>query len=556
MRACIALVALLSLLWGAASASGATLEEVGNFDRPIFVTSDPGDPDRLFVVEREGLVVEADQGGTTVFADLTSLVACCTSERGLLSIALAPDFAGSGRFYAAYTGTVAAGGEEGDVHVDSFLPDEEGGLVREPILAIGHSTNANHNGGQLQFGPDGYLYVSVGDGGGSGDPFDAGQDLGTLLGKLLRIDPRPDAEPPGYAIPPGNPFEGGGDGALDEIWAYGLRNPWRFSFDRESGDLIVADVGQSAREEVDHAPSPAAGTVGGAGANYGWDCHEGLLEYTGPPGGPSSNCPETGFVDPVFDYPHEEPEGDGAFGCSITGGYVVRDPSLGDLYGRYLYADFCQGQIRSLLLPAGGGPVTDDRSEGIAVANPTSFGEDSCGRIYVASNGGTVYRLVGDEPTACGEGPEPDPDPGPGPGPEPEPDPEPEPEMDPMPEPGRASSPTASPPPLVQPPPIVAVRPARIRVRAAGREARRGRLVRVAVRVTPCAGHAGRRVLLNRGGRRFRAKRLNRRCLARFRFRVTRRSTFRALVPASGGGTIRSRCLGACDRGGRRPPPA
>jgi hypothetical protein len=520
MKATAALVASLSLLW-AAGASAASLEPVGTFDRPIFVTSHPDDPEVLFVGERDGLVVQVDEADTEVFADLTPLVSCCTSERGLLSIALAADFAASGRFYAAYTGTVAAGEAEGDIHVDAFRPGDQGEeeLVRERIIDIGHSANANHNGGQLQFGPDGYLYVSVGDGGGGGDPFDAGQDLGTPLGKVLRIDPRA-GETPAYAIPAGNPFAEPGDGALDEIWAYGLRNPWRFSFDRESGDLAIADVGQGAREEVDHAPSPAPGTVGGAGANYGWDCREGLLEYTGPPGGPSAACGGIGgLTDPVFDYPHEDPEDGGAFGCSITGGYVVRDASLGDLFGRYVYADFCQGQIRSLLLPAAGGPVGEDRSEGIAVANPTSFGEDSCGRLYVASNGGVVYRLVGDEPAVCGEGP------GPGPDPDPEPSPQPEPQPAPVP-----VVPLISPPgPTLRPQPTRAIA-LRLRARVATRPSRRTRIV---VRVTPCAGHAGRQLLLNRGGRRLAAKRLDRRCTARFHVPIAGRSTFRALLPGT-----------------------
>jgi len=266
----VALVVSLSLA-GAAGAAAATLEPVGDFEQPIFVTSDPDDPNRLFVVEREGRVMLADAAGIGAFADLGPLVSCCASERGLLSIALAPGFAASGRFYAAYTGTAAAGGEEGDVHVDAFrrAGENAGDLLREPIIAVGHAVHANHNGGQIQFGPDGYLYISTGDGGGGGDPLGSGQSLDTLLGKILRIDPRPGAEP-AYEIPPDNPFAG--ETEFDEIWSYGLRNPWRFSFDRAGDDLVIADVGQGAREEVNHAPSPGVGVVGGAGANYGWNC--------------------------------------------------------------------------------------------------------------------------------------------------------------------------------------------------------------------------------------------------------------------------------------------
>lgn len=342
-----ALAVSFSLLC-AAGASAATLEPVGSFEQPIFVTSDPGNAERLFVVEREGRVMEVDGGAISQLADLTSLVSCCESERGLLSIALAPDFDASGRFFAAYTGKAAAGGAEGDVHVDAFH-HEGGSLVREPILSVDHSVNANHNGGQLEFGSDGYLYVSTGDGGGGGDPFESGQDLGSLLGKILRVEPRAGAEA--------------------EIWSYGLRNPWRFSFDRMTGDMVIGDVGQSAREEVDLAPSPAPGVVGGKGVNYGWNCREGFIAYTSP----GASCAGAGgFTDPVFDYPHADPGEGKAHGCAITGGYVVRDPSLGGLYGRYLYADFCAGEIRSLLLPAGaGGLATDDRAEGLDVEGPS-----------------------------------------------------------------------------------------------------------------------------------------------------------------------------------------
>ena len=258
------LTTLLSL-WCVAGASAATLQPIGDFDQPIFVTSNPANPNDLFVVEREGRVVEGSGGSRSVFADLTDLVSCCESERGLLSIALAPDFDTSGRFYAAYAGKPAAGGAEGDVRVDAFRRDGSG-LVREPLFSVEHSINANHNGGQLEFGPDGNLYISVGDGGGGGDPFESGQSLTTLLGKILRLEPRAGAEP--------------------TIWSYGLRNPWRFSFDRANGNMVIGDVGQGAHEEVDLALSPAPGVVGGEGANYGWNCREGFSPYPDP----GENC--------------------------------------------------------------------------------------------------------------------------------------------------------------------------------------------------------------------------------------------------------------------------
>ena len=524
--ALVAAIGTLLCLLGSSGAGAASLEPVGDFDSPIFITSPPADPDRLLVVEREGVVQEKRPGKASApFADLTALVECCESERGLLSIALAPDFPTSDRFYAAYTGNTAAGGAVGDIHVDAFR-DQEGSLVREAILTVAHSLNKNHNGGQLQFGPDGGLFISVGDGGGGGDPFDAGQNLDTLLGKLLRIEPRPGELDP-YSIPADNPFVG--TAGRDEIWAYGLRNPWRFSFDRQSGDLIVADVGQGVREEVNFAPSPVSGAVGGAGANYGWDCREGLIEYSGPSSDACDGADD--FTDPVFDYPHVDPEGGGAFGCSITGGYVVRDSSLDDLFGRYVYADFCQGQIRSLLLPDGGGAATDDRAAGLAVANPTSFGEDSCGRLYVASNEGTVHRLVGDQPADCGAEPEPEPEPEPGPGPGTQPEP-------------GLLVPGTSPSLLVQPRTRPRAVP-RLLIRAADAGKRS---VHITVRVRPCAGNAGKRVLLKRGGRRLAARRLNRSCIARFRARIRGRSTFRAVLPLQHG-TLRSRRLSRAPAG-------
>lgn len=501
MRPIVKLSVLLAIalsLWCAAGASAAALRLVGNFDQPIFITSEPANPDELLVVEREGRVMLADGSGVHLFGDLGALVSCCSGERGLLSIAVAPDFSSSGRFYAAYAGTPAAGGVEGDLHVDSFRPAPEGGgaLLRDPILAIGHSAFDNHNGGQLQLGPDGYLYISTGDGGGEGNPLGTGQSLNSLLGKILRIEPRPGSNPP-YVVPPGNPFVD--QPGLDEIWSYGLRNPWRFSFDRASGAMVIGDVGQGAREEVDQAPSPAMGVVGGAGANYGWNCREGFIAYSGAPG---SCVGASGFTDPVFDYPHTGPGEGKAHGCAVTGGYVVRDPSLGDLYGRYVYADFCVGEIRSLLLPeAASGLASGDRSEGLSVPSPISFGEDSCGRLYVNSKGGAVYRLEGAVPADCSK--------------------------------PLSTSPGSTTPPA-RPARAAEHEPARVLLRARSR--RLGSLLKLilTVRVSPCTGQAGSGVQLNRGGKRLAAKRLDRRCAARFRLQIPHRSTFRALLPAGG----------------------
>lgn len=437
--------------------------------------------------------MQAESGGFGVFADLSSLVECCEGERGLLSIAPAPDFASSGRIYVAYTGGAAAGGETGDIDVDAFRkgpsPTQP---IREPVLRIEHSAHSTHNAGQLQLGPDGFLYISIGDGGGAGDPSGNGQNLETPLGKILRIDPRPGEEPP-YLIPAGSPFAD--EAGLDEIWSYGLRNPWRFSFDRASGDMVIGDVGQDTREEVDLAPSPAVGVVGGAGANYGWNCREGSIAYPEAPLGCASL---SGFTDPVFDYPHVDPEDGSAHGCAIIGGYVVRDQSLGDLFGRYLYADYCSGEIRSLLLPAGGaGPAGGDRSEGLEVDWPVAFGEDSCGRVYLAVEGGGVYRFAGATPVSCVE-----------------------PEKT-----AGGAKPS---------------RRARLRLSALPLGNPLEHRFKLTTRLVPCGENAGREVLLKRGGHRVASRRLSPRCLARFRIRVLHRETFRAVLPKAGGTRIRS----------------
>jgi hypothetical protein len=482
---------------GCGSAGAASLRPIGNFDQPVYVTSSPTNPERLLVVEREGRIVEAGPAGTRPLLDLSELVSCCEVERGMLSIAPAPDFESSGRIYVTYTGTPQAGGAEGDVHLDSFRPNPAGGApIREPVLSVGHAQEANHNGGQLQFGPDGHLYMSLGDGGGTGDPFENGQGTEELLGKILRIDPHP-GQAPAYSIPAGNPFAGAA--GRDEIWAYGLRNPWRFSFDRATGDMVIADVGQSAREEIDVATSPAAGIVGGAGTNYGWNCREGTIAYSNP--APACST-ASGFTEPVFDYPHADPGNGGPFGCSIIGGYVVRDPSVADLYGRYLYTDFCSEEIRSLVLPRSGGPASDDRTEGLAVEKPTSFGEDSCGRTYVASDNGPVYRLEGPVPADC---------------------------------PTLANSDTPT-TPMTSPTPPTASGPSDSR-QSQGRlllSAKRlrpgGSRFRVKVRLDPCRDDGGLPVQLSRNGKSFASKRLDRRCRGRFWLTVAKPTPIRAFV--------------------------
>ena len=382
----MAFVALLCLLWCDA-ASAAQLQKIGDFQEPIYVTSDPGNPNRLFVVERQGRIDLVEGGAVTTLADLSSLVNT-EVEDGLLSIALAPDFDASGRFYLDYTGKV----EPGEIHVAEMRVS--GGVAPlsslEDVLTIEHPVNRNHNGGQLQFGPEGDLYVSTGDGGGNDDVHRNAQTTTSLLGKILRLEPAPGSVPP-YRSPVDNPFVGV-LGAREEIWSLGLRNPFRFSFDRSTGALLIGDVGEGAREEVDYALAPQAGR----GANYGWNCREGL---SAGPGGDLSpaECATTPFTEPVFDYPHSDPGGGRAFGCAITGGYLSRDPGVPELLGRYVYGDFCEGRIRSLDLDA---PFASDRSEGLEVPELDSFGEDSAGRLYAVSKAGPVYRIVSGSPSA------------------------------------------------------------------------------------------------------------------------------------------------------------
>ncbi len=393
----LALLATLATLAAAlpASASAAvSLEPVGTFANPIGVISPPGDLERLLVVERAGRVRLVKNGvpQSTAFLDLSSVVSSI-GEGGLLSIALAPDYATSGRLYAFYTrangGTDACSSSptDGDVcppiRVDELRSSGAGAdtvdvASRRAVIEIPHPKFANHYGGQLQFDAAGRLYVSVGDGGSRGDPDRNAQNGATLLGKILRIDPRQSGGAP-YTVPSDNPFAGAA-GVRPELWAYGLRNPFRFSLDRQSGDMLIGDVGQNRLEEVDYHPR-ALGA--GRGRNFGWSACEGTLRYPID----ERPCPLSGgsYVGPIHQYPNGSP-------CrSITGGYVVRDASLEELAGRYLYADYCTGEVRRLDLPGGTGDgLLLDRPD----FNVASFGEDACGRVHVAElSTGAVSRL-------------------------------------------------------------------------------------------------------------------------------------------------------------------
>jgi glucose/arabinose dehydrogenase len=351
---------------------GVRLVEIGRFEQPLYVAQPPGERSDLYVVEKGGRVMLVRDGEVLPepFLDLSGEVST-GSEQGLLSIAFAPDYGRSGRFYVDFTDT------DGDTRVQEFRRSDSDPAVadastRRELLFVDQPF-ANHNGGLLLFGPDGKLYIGLGDGGAGGDPMRNGQDLGVLLGKILRIDPRPSGGEP-YGIPRSNPFADE-QGARPEVYAYGLRNPWRFSFDRGGETLSIGDVGQDEFEEVDLVPTRVA-----AGGNFGWSAFEGDLRFN-----PDQEAP--GHIPPVLTYQLE----DGA--CAITGGYVVRDESLRSLYGRYLYADFCVGELRSFTARSGR-EATDDRPLGLQVPQLSSFGEDNRGRIYVTSLEGPVYRLA------------------------------------------------------------------------------------------------------------------------------------------------------------------
>jgi glucose/arabinose dehydrogenase len=350
-----------------AARRGVKLVRVGRFDSPLYVTAPPGDTRRLFVVEQTARirVVVGGKRRARPFLDLSRDITA-GGEQGLLSMAFAPDYASSGRFYVDFTD------RDGNTRVQEFRrssgdPNRADPGSRRQVLFV-RQPYPNHNGGLLLFGPDGYLYVGMGDGGSEGDPHNNAQNLESLLGKLLRIDPRPGAK----RAPSSNPFVG--RPGLDEIYAYGLRNPWRFSFDSKTGALYVADVGESSWEEVDYERSGAA-----RGRDFGWSCFEGRHRFK-----PSRRCPNP--TPPVLEYSH----GGGA--CSITGGVVVRDRNLAGLYGRYLYGDYCTGRVRSFRIAHG--KATGDRGTGLTVSSLSSFGVDGRGRVYATSLNGAVYRLA------------------------------------------------------------------------------------------------------------------------------------------------------------------
>ena len=359
----------------AAAVPTARLVPIGRFSSPVALAAPPGDRTRVFVVEQDGRIRVVRNGRvlTRPFLDIADRVQA-GGEQGLLGLAFAPDYAQSGRFYVYFTRR-----DERQTLVEyrrSAASADRADPGSARVLFVHDDPEPNHNGGQLQFGPDGLLYIGTGDGGGGYDQhgrYGNAQSLASPLGKILRIDPTPSGGRP-YTIPPGNPFVGR-SGALPETYAYGLRNPWRFSFDRATGALVIGDVGQDKIEEVDFMPAGRA-----RGANFGWRVFEGNARQT--------NERAPGAVPPVYTYRHS------GGNCSITGGYVVRDRALRSLYGRYLFADFCVAGVRSIRLAR-------PRARGLARVRGTSsvgqisaFGEDAAGRLYVLSLAGPVYRLA------------------------------------------------------------------------------------------------------------------------------------------------------------------
>ena len=382
MRLFAVLAALLALFGGALAAQDAgfdpaqyRLELVASgFARPLYLTGAGDGSGRLFVVEQAGRVWIVRDGQTlpAPFLDISPLVSTSANERGLLGLAFHPDYAATGVFYVHYS----ARRPDGDTvlaryRVSPDNPDLADPGSAEVILTLAQPY-ANHNGGQIAFGPDGYLYLGLGDGGAAGDPLNAGQTPDTLLGKILRLDVD---SGPTYAVPPDNPAFTVNSALAPEVWAWGLRNPWRFSFDRATGDLYIADVGQNLIEEINFQPADSPG-----GENYGWRVFEGTRRFT--------NEREPAYhVPPIFEYTHAE-------GCSVTGGYVYRGAALPELDGVYFFGDYCFGRVWATRRGPDGAfqtrvflPDTD--------LTISSFGQDDAGELYLVDHGqGRVFRLA------------------------------------------------------------------------------------------------------------------------------------------------------------------
>ncbi len=350
------------------------LEEVAaGFVNATAVTNAGDGSGRLFVVQREGQIRIVEPGGAVAaspFLDIGGVV-LAGNERGLLGLAFHPDYADNGRLFVAYTARPDGANTIAEYHV-SGAPDAADPASGRVLISVPDPA-ANHNGGSLAFGPDGYLYISMGDGGGQGDQFGNGQNVNSLLAKLLRIDvDGPVASGKAYGIPSTNPFVAGG--GLPEIWAYGLRNPWRMSFDREWGDLFIGDVGGGSWEEVNRQPADAAG-----GLNYGWPIMEGRHCL-------GATCVIDGLVQPIAEYSHD------TGGCSVIGGYVYRGSAQPELAGVYVFGDWCTGTIYTLQVDEGTITPKAVLESGLA---PSAFGEDDSGEVYLVDFArGGLYRVV------------------------------------------------------------------------------------------------------------------------------------------------------------------
>jgi glucose/arabinose dehydrogenase len=398
----LALAIVLLIAVAPAAAQSVHLAPFGgqSYSLPYYVTGAPGDPSRVFVVEGAGTIRLVKNGATqpTPFLNISSDVyrgsGCFYNDCGLFSMALAPDYATSGVFYVFYT-RAPTDTEAFDLRIKEFRRSAANPDVADPasgriVLEIPRENlpgeaqpTAGHNGGQLQFGPDGLLYISVGDGDCCADPAGNGQSTGTLNGKLLRINPAGTMQFQ-YSIPADNPFAGA-PLSKGEIYSYGLRNPYRFSFDRLTGDLTIGDVGEGSWEEVDFMPR---GT--GRGANFGWNCFEGTHVFFLAPQS-CTTSPPANPIPPVLEYAHTSGPGHPA---SVMGGYVIRDGALPSLLGRYIYADAYDtlgDQLHTVQLSAGSS--SGDTALGVSATHVVSFGEDACAHIYVASIDGPVYRL-------------------------------------------------------------------------------------------------------------------------------------------------------------------
>jgi len=347
---------------------------IGNFVNPVLATAPQGDP-RLFIVERAGRIRIYKDGATlpTPFLDIRGAVETGQNEQGLLGLAFHPQFSTNGRFFVYYSEDGPGSGRPSIIAEYNASPGSDVATPTETRILTLAQPNWNHNGGMLAFGPDGYLYISFGDGGGSNDTYNNGQDTNTLLATMLRIDINSGSP---YSVPASNPFVGGA--GMDEIWAYGLRNPWRFSFDSQTGDLYIGDVGQGQREEINVQPASSTG-----GENYGWPDCEGTRNNGG------SGCGTAGFTAPVLDKTRAQGW------ISVIGGYVYRGTCMPDLQGWYFYGDYAASQNMYRFQYSGGSAMNDTNiTSQLSISSLSAFGQDGLGELYMVSHSGPVYKIV------------------------------------------------------------------------------------------------------------------------------------------------------------------